>query len=135
MDTDLVLSPGVEREFRKRMPLSATAHFVARDGQFALAGLVGRKHLVLRCLCEIASYLAASLRQLAVEKGYVFALEHHIVPVVLQRFLGLDVFRKHHQPRSVAVKTVDDEYLVGRMLRLDIVSQDAVGGLHIALLR
>lgn len=126
MHTNLVFAACVKVDFQHGTSLAFHKGGITCHCQLPFALHIGRIHLVAGVLCQIAAYGIGLTVRDAFDHSQILTLEYHIVPVVLQRLFGLYVFRKHHQPRRIAVKAVHDKNLVGRIAPLDIVAQYGV---------
>ena len=108
MDTYLVLAASLKAKFHERVADGAMQHMEMGDGIFP--AVVNRRAIGDVCFVvfQPVGNSAAFFNNFAREEGYVAAVVNYIVPVVLKRLLGLQVFGVNHETGGVAVEPVDD---------------------------
>ena len=120
MHSYLIFSAGVKFNLQKSVSATASKHLIARHGQLALFRILSRIHFIFRSLGKIAPHLAGILLDISLYHSYIFAVEHHIVPIVLKQILGFLILGKHHQPGSVTVETMHYKQFIKRILPFQI---------------
>lgn len=127
VDTNLIFTTSVEFKFHESVAMTRLQLFVAGDGKFAVGLIIGGIHLELRSFGKITADNTFVLLDNAFHHSHIFAVEHHIFPIMLHFLLSADRLGNHHQAGCVAVEAMNDEDLGMRVVVADIFAHDAVG--------